>query len=128
MAGDRAQSKQDLNALLEVIESLQGSSIAASILETDILPARLPGYSGSELDTLTAAGEVVWIGLEPLGNGTDGWPFISWTAFRFSIDLSSATCLSPKRRRGSSSMFDRAEHPSFRQSTPASATAFRTIP
>ena len=61
------RNRSGLNALLEVIESLQGSPIAASILETDILPARLPGYSGSELDTLTAAGEVVWIGLEPLG-------------------------------------------------------------
>ncbi|MEO8217678.1 MAG: DEAD/DEAH box helicase [Acidobacteriota bacterium] len=56
-----------LNPLLEAIESLQGSPLAASILETEILPARLGGYSPSDLDTLSAAGEVVWIGLEPLG-------------------------------------------------------------
>jgi ATP-dependent Lhr-like helicase len=56
-----------LDALLDAIEGLQGAPIIASILETDILPARIEGYQPSDLDALTTAGEVVWGGLEPLG-------------------------------------------------------------
>ncbi len=41
--------------------------LPASILETEILPARLVGYKSSDLDTLIAAGEVVWVGMEPIG-------------------------------------------------------------
>src|SRR5262249_46263160 len=47
--------------------SLQGAPIPASLLESAILPARLAKYSPSDLDTLIAAGEVVWCGLDPLG-------------------------------------------------------------
>ena len=61
------QPRRGLDALLDVIENLQGAPLAASILETEILPARVMGYRGSDLDTLIAAGEVVWVGLEPLG-------------------------------------------------------------
>ena len=61
------QPRRGLDALLDVIENLQGAPLAASILETEILPARLLGYRSSDLDTLIAAGEVVWVGLEPLG-------------------------------------------------------------
>ncbi len=61
------QPRRGLDALLDVIESLQGAPLAASILEKEILPARVLGYRSSDLDTLIAAGEVVWVGLEPLG-------------------------------------------------------------
>ncbi len=61
------QPRRGLDALLDVIENLQGAPLPASILETEILPARLLGYRSSDLDTLIAAGEVVWCGLEPLG-------------------------------------------------------------
>ena len=44
-----------------------GRAAAASILETEILPARVEGYQPADLDALTAAGEVVWGGIEPLG-------------------------------------------------------------
>ena len=37
------------------------------MLETAILPARIANYSPADLDTLIAAGEVVWCGIEPLG-------------------------------------------------------------
>jgi ATP-dependent Lhr-like helicase len=37
------------------------------VLETEILPARLAEYQPAMLDTLMAAGEVVWTGVEPLG-------------------------------------------------------------
>ncbi|UWZ86624.1 Lhr family helicase [Occallatibacter riparius] len=56
-----------LDALLDVIESLQGAPIPASLLETSILPARIAGYDPAWLDTLIAAGEVAWVGVEPLG-------------------------------------------------------------
>ncbi len=61
------QPRRGLDALLDVIENLQGAPLPASILETEILPARLAGYKASDLDTLIAAGEVVWVGLDPIG-------------------------------------------------------------
>ena len=59
--------RRGADALLDVIEQLQGAPLAASILETEILPARLEGYDPSDLDAVMAAGEVVWAGVEPLG-------------------------------------------------------------
>jgi ATP-dependent Lhr-like helicase len=56
-----------LDALLDAIETLQGAPIAASLLESAILPARVAGYDPSWLDTLIAAGEVAWAGVEPMG-------------------------------------------------------------
>lgn len=61
------QPRRGLDALLDVIETLQGAALPASLLETEILPARILGYQPSDLDTLIAAGEVVWAGMEPLG-------------------------------------------------------------
>jgi ATP-dependent helicase Lhr and Lhr-like helicase len=62
------KQRQGLNALLETIELLQGYPVPASVLESEILPARIDGYSPSDLDTLTAAGEIVWVGIEPIGD------------------------------------------------------------
>ena len=59
--------RRGLDALLDVIESLQGVALPASEIERDILPARLADYSRNDLDTVMAAGEVVWIGVERLG-------------------------------------------------------------
>jgi ATP-dependent Lhr-like helicase len=56
-----------LEPLLDAIEQLQGASIPASVLEREVLPARLHDYQPAMLDTLMAAGEVIWIGVEPLG-------------------------------------------------------------
>ena len=61
------QPRRGLDALLDVIENLQGAPLPASILETEILPARLTGYKASDLDMLIAAGEVVWVGFDPIG-------------------------------------------------------------
>jgi len=61
------KKRRGLDALLEVIETLQGYPMAASIFETEILSARIEEYKPSDLDTLTSAGEVVWRGVEPLG-------------------------------------------------------------
>jgi ATP-dependent Lhr-like helicase len=55
------------DALLDVIEQLQGAALPASLLEREIFSARLAGYEPEWLDTLAAAGEVRWVGIEPLG-------------------------------------------------------------
>jgi ATP-dependent Lhr-like helicase len=57
----------NLDALLDAIESLQGAPLPASLVETSILPARLADYAPAGLDTLIAAGEVAWAGVEPIG-------------------------------------------------------------
>jgi len=56
-----------LDALLDAIESLQAAPLPASLVETAILPARISDYAPAGLDTLIAAGEVAWAGVEPLG-------------------------------------------------------------
>ena len=61
------KKRRGLDALLEVIESLQGFPMAASIFESEILAARIENYKPTDLDTLSAAGEIVWAGVEPLG-------------------------------------------------------------
>jgi len=59
--------RRGLDALLDVVEQLQGAPLVASTLERQVLPARLEGYEPSLLDTLISAGEVLWLGVEPLG-------------------------------------------------------------
>ena len=61
------QPRRGLDALLDVIENLQGAPVPASMLEAEVLPARVLGYKSADLDTLIAAGEVVWVGLEAIG-------------------------------------------------------------
>jgi ATP-dependent Lhr-like helicase len=61
------KKRRGLDALLEVVESLQGFPMAASIFESEILASRVDGYKPADLDTLSAAGEIVWVGVEPLG-------------------------------------------------------------
>ncbi len=57
-----------LDALLDAVENLQGAPLPASIFESEILSARIQGYNAADLDALTAAGEITWCGLEPLGD------------------------------------------------------------
>jgi len=59
--------RRGLDALLDVVQQLQGAPIAASVLEREVLPARIEGYRSSDLDLLSSSGEVVWVGVEPLG-------------------------------------------------------------
>ena len=63
--GEGAASPEDL---LDTIGRLQGAAVPASILEDEVLPARLD-YRPALLDALAAAGEVVWVGRGPLGPG-----------------------------------------------------------
>ncbi|MGZ5289321.1 MAG: Lhr family helicase [Actinomycetota bacterium] len=63
---DRPRGGAD--ALTEAIARLQGTAVPASILETDVLPARVRGYRGADLDALCASGDVVWVGAGSLGS------------------------------------------------------------
>src|SRR5574342_360318 len=54
-------------ASLDAIEQLQGAPIPASVLEREVLPARVADYQPAMLDTLMAAGEIIWVGVEPIG-------------------------------------------------------------
>lgn len=60
--------RRGLDALLDAIEILEGAPLLASVLESEILPARVRNYRPDDLDTLLAAGEVVWCGVEPVGD------------------------------------------------------------
>jgi ATP-dependent Lhr-like helicase len=63
----RRTGSAHLDALLDAIENLQGAPLPASLLETSILPARIADFTPAGLDTLIAAGEVAWAGVEPIG-------------------------------------------------------------
>ena len=56
-----------LGRLVEVVAQLEGVPIPASVLERDVLAARVAGYTPRLLDELGAAGEVVWVGRGTLG-------------------------------------------------------------
>jgi ATP-dependent Lhr-like helicase len=62
-----ARNRRGMDALVEALEQLQGVAIPASVLERDVLPARVDGYRPALLDELCAAGELVWIGAGALG-------------------------------------------------------------
>ena len=60
--------RRGADALLDAIEQLQGAPLTASVLEHQLLPARVADYQPAMLDALMAAGEVVWVGVESLGD------------------------------------------------------------
>ena len=62
-----AHPRAGLDGLLSAIEQLQGAPLLASVLEAEILPARVLRYLSTDLDALCMAGEVAWRGLEPVG-------------------------------------------------------------
>ncbi len=62
-----ARPRAGLDALLTVIEHLAGAPLPASVLEPEILPARISGYKPADLDLLCAAGEVMWRGIAAVG-------------------------------------------------------------
>jgi len=72
------------DALLAVIEQLQGAPLLASALDTEILPARVAGYRPDDLDALCGAGELRWAGLAAVGPSDgrvalylrDDWPLL----------------------------------------------------
>jgi ATP-dependent Lhr-like helicase len=58
-----------LDAVLSVVEQLEGCPIPATALFEDVLPARVRGFRPDQLDALCAAGEIVWRGVEAVGEG-----------------------------------------------------------
>ncbi len=56
-----------LERLAAVVDQLAGLPIPASVLERDVLPARVPGYQPRLLDELGSLGEVAWVGRGSLG-------------------------------------------------------------
>ena len=61
------EGRRGTDALLDAIGMLQGAALPASVLESDVLAARVAGYRPADLDELCAAGEVVWIGAGGIG-------------------------------------------------------------
>ncbi len=61
-----------VDGVMRAVEQLAGVPIAASALESLILPSRVPDYSPAMLDELTLAGDVLWAGAGSLP-GSDGW-------------------------------------------------------
>ncbi|MCU1497535.1 MAG: putative ATP-dependent helicase, partial [Acidimicrobiales bacterium] len=61
--------RRGVDGLVEALGVLSGASIPASVLESDVLPARLHTYNRADLDALCTSGEVVWVGAGPLGSG-----------------------------------------------------------
>jgi len=59
--------RTSMNRLQEVLDQLEGVPVPYSMLETQILPARIPDFRPQMLDELGATGAVVWIGHGPLG-------------------------------------------------------------
>jgi len=66
-----ARPRAGLDGLLDVIEQLQGVPLVASLIDREVLAARVHDYAPAMLDTLMGAGEVTWAGVEALG-GRDG--------------------------------------------------------
>lgn len=57
---------EGMRTITDVVRQLSGASIPASVLETDVLAARL-GDPQSHIEAALATGEVVWVGRERLG-------------------------------------------------------------
>src|SRR5438445_1351453 len=60
-----------LDRLAEIVFQLQGCAIPASVLERDVVAARMRDYRPQLLDQLISMGEVVWTGRGSLGS-SDG--------------------------------------------------------
>jgi ATP-dependent helicase Lhr and Lhr-like helicase len=69
--------------LLEVVGQLEGLALPASVLERDILPARVGRYNARLLDELLASGEVTWVGSGSLGR--DDGRIALWRADRIAL-------------------------------------------
>jgi ATP-dependent Lhr-like helicase len=59
--------RRGVDALADVIAQLQGAPIPASVLESEVLPARLGDFRATDLDALCTAGELVWVGAGSVG-------------------------------------------------------------
>jgi ATP-dependent helicase Lhr and Lhr-like helicase len=60
-------SRRGSGRLEEAIVQIEGVPLPWSILENEVLPARVPGFDPALLDELGATGLLVWVGAGPLG-------------------------------------------------------------
>lgn len=60
-------NRKGSEALLEILEQLQGYPLPISVLENQILPARIKDYDPRDLDALLSSGVVLWTGIEAIG-------------------------------------------------------------
>ena len=63
--------RRGVDALVEVLAQMQGAPLVASVLDRDVLTARLPHHEPADLDSLCTSGEVVWVGAGAIGS-SDG--------------------------------------------------------
>ncbi len=82
-----------LDRLREVIRQVEGLVLPASVIERDVLAARVRDYQPRLLDELGASGEVLWVGAGPLGQN-DGRVTL-WLREHIA-DLSAPAVESPK--------------------------------
>ncbi len=61
------EPRRGIAGLLDSLEQLQGVALLVSELEQEVLPARVRDYASSWLDELISTGEVVWRGIESVG-------------------------------------------------------------
>jgi ATP-dependent Lhr-like helicase len=61
-------ANRELDRLRDALTRLEGFALPASVLERDVLPARVPGYQPRLLDELGASGELAWAGAGTLGH------------------------------------------------------------
>jgi len=66
--GVHPTAKRVRRTIAEVVDQLEGLALPFSVLESEILPARLPGFEPAMLDQLGASGALVWIGCGPIGS------------------------------------------------------------
>lgn len=52
--------QRGLDALLNILEQLQGNFLGYQVWIKEVLPSRIPDFSEADLDELCSAGEVVW--------------------------------------------------------------------
>jgi ATP-dependent Lhr-like helicase len=57
--------RRGVSGVLESVKQLEGCPLPASVLESDLLPARVADYAPWMLDELAASGEIAWRGHGP---------------------------------------------------------------
>ena len=60
--------RRGLDALLDTSKFCRARRFLLPSWRREILPARVADYHPSDLDTLMAAGEVMWVGVEQIGD------------------------------------------------------------
>ena len=114
-----------VEALLRAIAQLEGCPIPASVLETEVLPARVPGYRSYMLDQLLASGEVCGPASSRSARRTDASRCIAPIASRCS--RGARRLLTRRRAPPSTPRCASSSRSAGRSSSPRSSAACRRI-